>query len=226
MNKTYILYKAISPSNKIYIGITSMSLKDRIYGHYSSAKVNKRPFCVALIKYGKNIKWEVVEKNLNKEQAEKLEKSLILQYKSFDRQFGYNLSLGGLSGYIQSKEGKKRIGLTSKKRLNTQELRNKQTEHLFHKKIRNKAREEQKKYFQSDRHKQSIKNRKKRVFTREQLVSQAIKIGAKPFICNETGEKFILLSDAAKKYGLDKRCIHSILKQKRKTIKGFSFKYI
>jgi len=105
----YIVYKATSPSNKVYVGITRKSLKNRIGEHVSLSKSGKiRPFQCALKKYGNNFVWEVIESGLERSKAEELEKYYIKFYKSNDMQFGYNLSPGGLAGSIMSEEGKKR----------------------------------------------------------------------------------------------------------------------
>lgn len=41
-NKLFIIYKAVSPSNKIYIGITSKSLSDRKSVHKYDAIIAKK----------------------------------------------------------------------------------------------------------------------------------------------------------------------------------------
>src|ERR1035437_8925477 len=105
--ESYIIYKATSPSNKVYIGTTKKSLKERIGQHVSLSKTGKtRPFQCALKKYDYNFTWEIIESGLDKVKAEELEKHYIQFYKSTDRDNGYNLSPGGLSGSIMSEEGK------------------------------------------------------------------------------------------------------------------------
>ena len=103
----YIVYLATSPSNKVYVGITSKSLKIRKGQHISRAKKQDRnsPFLGALNKYNFNFKWEILEERLNQEETELAEKYYIAFFNSTDRQFGYNLSAGGLAGKIQSEDG-------------------------------------------------------------------------------------------------------------------------
>ena len=95
----YIVYKHITPNNKIYIGITSTSLKLRSGSNGYKYKRNKL-FYRAIQKYGwNNIKHEILFINLSKEDACKKEQELIELYKSNNAEYGYNLSSGGESGH-------------------------------------------------------------------------------------------------------------------------------
>jgi len=90
----YKVYKHIFPNNKIYIGVTSL-LKER---RWQLGKGYKRQIFLynAIQKYGwENIKHEVIFENLTKEEAEQKEIELIKQYKSNQREFGYNIESGG-----------------------------------------------------------------------------------------------------------------------------------
>lgn len=90
----FIVYKHTSPSNKVYIGITSKSVKER-WG-CSGRGYAGQPFYRAIQKYGwDNFKHEIVYSNLDKQSACEKEKELIALYNSTDPRFGYNVSLGG-----------------------------------------------------------------------------------------------------------------------------------
>lgn len=103
----YSVYMFIFPSNKVYVGLTKQSVKDRwrngnAYSH--SVFVNN-----AIKKYG----WENIEKvvlydDLTREQAMQKEIELIEWFNSTNREFGYNLSIGGesKSGVPMSEETK------------------------------------------------------------------------------------------------------------------------
>lgn len=81
-------------NNKKYIGITKQEPKDRWQnGHgYTGCIV----FHSAIKKYGwDNFEHIILMSNLSKEQACEAEKKLIKQYKTTNRNFGYNISLGG-----------------------------------------------------------------------------------------------------------------------------------
>lgn len=92
--KAYTVYVHISPNNKKYIGITSRKPIDR-WQNGQGYKKNKF-FYNCIKKYGwENIKHKILFEKLTKEEAEKKEKELIAFYKSNEREFGYNLSIGG-----------------------------------------------------------------------------------------------------------------------------------
>lgn len=91
----YIVYKHTTPNNKVYIGITKHDPKYRWLNNGRGYKVQST-FFNAILKYGWiNIKHEILYTNLTEEQALDKEEELIQQYKSYDRRYGYNISLRG-----------------------------------------------------------------------------------------------------------------------------------
>lgn len=99
----YCVYKHISPSNKTYIGITSEDPKRRWNaGHgYDHNTHFKR----AIDKYGwDNFIHEILFTGLEAEEAERIERELIAEYNSADKDFGYNLTDGGEKGKHHSPE--------------------------------------------------------------------------------------------------------------------------
>lgn len=107
LNKKFILYKATSPSGKIYIGITCGNLEDRKSKHkYTSNRMNKsHKFSNAIRKYGINgFKWEIIFDNLCKTEAIRLEIEYIKNYNTYKN--GYNSTRGGEGawGYKWKKE--------------------------------------------------------------------------------------------------------------------------
>lgn len=110
----YLVYKHTSPSNKVYIGITSKTAEERWscgYGYRKNDHFNK-----AIQKYGwKNIKHEILYENLSREEAEQKEKELIAFYNSNNRNYGYNNDNGGLSGDSIKTEEEKRHQSEDKK---------------------------------------------------------------------------------------------------------------
>ena len=78
--KEWCVYQHISPSKKVYIGITS-DLKNRWEGYGCNYKPCTK-FYNAIKKYGwNNISHKVLFKNLNKISAELIEIDLIYYYK-------------------------------------------------------------------------------------------------------------------------------------------------
>lgn len=104
-------------NNKIYIGKTIRTLKERQQEHLR--KVEKEPtyFHNSIIKYGKeNFIWEIIEECPN-EKANEREIFWIAQLETTNRNKGYNLTTGG-EGYELSQEIKDKISKanTGKKR--------------------------------------------------------------------------------------------------------------
>ena len=95
MSNNYIVYIHISPSDKVYIGITAFDSKYRWLNNGRGYK-NQTVFFNAIIKYGWiNFKHEILYEGLTKEEALNKEEELIRKYKSYDRRYGYNVSLRG-----------------------------------------------------------------------------------------------------------------------------------
>lgn len=92
-NKQYLVYKATSPSGKIYIGITAEDLSTRIHKHFYQAKRVKTKFASALNKYGQLIKWEILKSNISKNLSIRYESYFIRKLNTFKA--GYNSTKGG-----------------------------------------------------------------------------------------------------------------------------------
>lgn len=102
----YLVYKAVSPSGKVYVGITSRSLAVRSGQHYQEARAAKRRgksryFYNALIKYGPAMQWEVLEDRLlGLSVASLREKHFIALLQANNPVFGYNGTEGGDAGAV------------------------------------------------------------------------------------------------------------------------------
>lgn len=104
----FIVYKATSPSGKMYIGKTK-NLRFRITHHKSVArKFNRTPFQKALNKYQDKILFEELFTAFSEKDALHIEKELIKEFNSFVPN-GYNCTLGGegTSGRVGYWAGKK-----------------------------------------------------------------------------------------------------------------------
>ena len=113
----YLIYKAISPSGKIYVGMTSQALKRRVQRHYGRARSRRylrSHFQYALLKYGKQMVWEVLESGiLDLQTAQGREKHYISLLQTTDHQKGYNCSKGGQVGRPPARESEMRPVLRS-----------------------------------------------------------------------------------------------------------------
>lgn len=114
MTKTYKVYMHTTPNGKKYIGYTGQSLKSR-WGNGTNYKQHKQ-FYNAILKYGwDNIKHEILFETDNKEEALQKEMYYIELYKSNLREFGYNSSIGGESGFNGGHHSKNTIERIKKK---------------------------------------------------------------------------------------------------------------
>lgn len=96
----YCVYVHTTPSKKRYVGITKQNPKKR-WGNGNGYK--GQVFYKAVEKYGwDNIKHEILYSNLDEEEAKKIEKKLISDYKTLQRNYGYNASIGGDTGQTDS----------------------------------------------------------------------------------------------------------------------------
>lgn len=112
MKIIYIYQNKIN--NKIYIGQTK-NLKKRISDHkYKSLNIKyNHPFYNSIRKYGLDnfniVELEQVENNF----ADESEEFWIQFFRSWDREFGYNIELGGNKNKIVSEETKQKISNTN-----------------------------------------------------------------------------------------------------------------
>ncbi len=89
-----IVYLAISPSDRYYVGITKRGLKSRLWYHYyATQRGSKLPFHNCLRKYGKKVKFSILAEVDSWSEACILEKQYIKQYNS--KINGYNATDGG-----------------------------------------------------------------------------------------------------------------------------------
>ena len=92
---TYCVYKHTTPSGKVYIGKTKFA-DPRIRWKSGKGYGTNPYFTHAIEKYGwRNIKHEILAKNLTEEEAYWDEIFFIEMFDSFDRERGYNLTRGG-----------------------------------------------------------------------------------------------------------------------------------
>lgn len=107
------VYRHISPSGKIYIGITSRKVNLRWRSNGSGYKNNPHLWS-AIKKYGWcNFCHEVLYTNLDENEAKTIEIDLICYFESNNPKYGYNMTLGGegMLGYSHSKETKNKLRL-------------------------------------------------------------------------------------------------------------------
>lgn len=105
----YSIYKHTTPSGKIYIGLTSKEDPNDRWRNGSAYSKNEH-FRNAIRKYGwDNIKHEVLEAGLTRDQASEAEKKYISMFESHKPTKGYNLTEGGEKGVVFTEESRKKL---------------------------------------------------------------------------------------------------------------------
>lgn len=108
MSNKWIVYRHISPSNKVYVGITSIGTQRRWGKNGRNYLKNNQPlFANAILKYGwDNFIHEIILEGISESHAKYTEKYLIKWYKTHN--MSYNITDGGdgLLGVISSNKGK------------------------------------------------------------------------------------------------------------------------
>lgn len=251
--ESYFVYKHTAPNGKVYIGITRQNPEKRWskglgYNRYGI-------FHNAIKKYGwENIKHEILFFGLTKEEAKKKEIELIAQYKSTEREYGYNMSPGG-DIPSQTPEANKKRSQTMKTKWKETVYKENATAHMRGAKRSEQAceniRAAQKKRFENEEERKKIsiiQTGKKRSDEAKRKTSESLKIfysnpeNAKRIAdhqrepnrrthgrkvrCVETGKIYEVITDAAKEYGIDRRGISAVCRHKRKKVAGYTWEYV
>lgn len=217
MQNSFTVYKHTTPSEKVYIGITSQKATHRWgregHGYHTQAFGN------AVKKYGwDNIKHEVISTDLTREEAVALEKELIARYDATKRDKGYNCTSGGflcefneetkqkisksLTGRKLSEEHRKNIGLGAKGRTVSEETRVK-----IGAKHRNKVVSEKAKEHLRQGHQKQAKP-----------VTQLT-------IDGQVVAHYRSIGEASRAVGVEKVCIRHTCDGKHKTSAGYKWSY-
>lgn len=112
VQKNYCVYKHTNKSNgKVYIGLTGR--KPEYRWNNGNGYKNNPYFYSSIQKYGwDGFKHEIIKNNLTEQEAQELEISLISEFNSTDKNFGYNILPGGNLGTLGielSEETRKRM---------------------------------------------------------------------------------------------------------------------
>ncbi len=120
-----IIYKVTNTvNNKVYIGQTCNTLEYRRSQHERDCKYHRNSyFHEALLKYGfDKFVWEVIDSCNTQDGIDELEKMYIKEYRTTDKQFGYNLKQGGREGGLYNDECRKRLGESTKRKWQNPEI--------------------------------------------------------------------------------------------------------
>ena len=217
--RNYTVYKHVSPSNKVYIGITSKTPEKR--WRKGNGYWNNKYFYNAIQKYGwDNIKHEIVCSNLTKKEAEQKEIELIAYYDSANPKKGYNGDFGGVGSDSVTDAIKEKISRGNKGKIISKETRLKisnSTKGVKKAKFSKEALEKMSKSHigkkLSEETKEKIKENSKRIkVCQYSLGGELIEI--------YNGQR-----EAARKSNVDSSSISKCCKGKVKTAGGYIWKY-
>jgi group I intron endonuclease len=247
-----IIYRATSPSGKIYIGQTTEHIKKRISSHYYSSraqgsKAHSAKMGAALRKYGLDMKWECLYR-VPASELNDAEVAEINKHNSFKA--GYNSTAGGegIRGFRFSEE--------TKTKMSRAKIGRKMPEHVIQlNSIRNKGSGNPMYGTKmSEEHKQKlIRINTGRIVSEEERIHMSIAgIGVKNtethnanikaalrkvwgakgksfYVFNiETGElvgEWDTISECSERLDLTRANVGACLRGKRRSCKGYAFKY-
>lgn len=209
--KVWCVYRHTSPSGKVYIGITCQNPVHRWSGGWGY-RTNEY-FTRAIQKYGwKSFTHEILHEGLTKQEACAREIELIAYHRSNDRDFGYNILVGGELARAGCKHT-----LEARKKMSEARLRD---PNRFGRK------------FGEETLAKMSKNSKERWLNEEyrKRISEA-NLGEKSprahaVMCIETGEVFPCIRYASDKYGIQSSCISAACRGKIKTSGGYHWQYV
>lgn len=218
----YYVYEHVNSGNgKRYIGITKQKPEQR-WGHSGINYKSSPYFWSAICKYGwDSFEHNVLYSNLSQEDACEIERKLILEYKTQDKMFGYNIMEGGVAPTIPqevrqrmsnamrgnqnglgkpcSDEKKRKISEAQRGRRLTKEHRAKLSAAKKGKTHKSPSDETKKKI--SDSHKKN------------------------PVICTETQTVYPSIQECARQLEIPATTICACCKGRIKSIKGLHFQY-
>lgn len=214
----YIVYKHISPSNKIYIGITCRTPEKRWIN--GNGYKHNLYFTNSIKLYGWNsFTHEVLFENLTKDDAENLEILLISKYKSNMREFGYNLTAGGggRNSYKHSEETKIKIGNANRGNVHTEEQ----------KEVTRKVMKD--KYLNDEEYRNHLNNvNVGRIPSKETIEKYKLRNNKKVIQYSKDGIelcRYSKIKEAGDSTGINPRSISANCKGKLKSAGGYIWKY-
>jgi group I intron endonuclease len=224
----YCVYKHTNLVNgRVYIGITRQKPSRRWHGGWGYR--DQPLFWNAIQKYGwDGFSHEILRKGLTETEAYEMEKCYIELYKATDREFGYNISGGGVDETRFTLEYRENL----KKARRTRPPHSDETKmkiSLARRGLKHAPRtEEHCKHLSesltgrvfSDEHRKRISDSKKGVY------AGCNNPKARPVLCVETGKVYSCLLEAALDAGTNNHNISAACRGRLKTSGGYHWEYV
>lgn len=234
----YCVYMHTSPSGKRYIGMTGQKPSNRWVN--GKGYRGNTYFVNAIKKYGwDNIKHEILFSNLSKKEAMRLEQICIVLYRTRNRLYGYNITIGGecgsaglifteerrkeisqrLKGHAVSEETRQKISQKNKGRIVSDEQKRKLKEINtgFH-----HTKEVKKKISEFHKARYAIMSQEEKQIMSERFTG-ANNINARKVFCIETNTVYGSGSDAAKAIGCSPQNVTRCCRGETKSCSGYHF---
>jgi group I intron endonuclease len=239
-----IIYKITNEVNgKVYIGQTIRSIKKRWWEHKDDMSKSELPLYRAMRKYGvDNFTIEEIDGANSKSELNYKEVHYMYKFNSLDKNSGYNLRMGGSNGG-HSQETRDKISKIIRQ-MDVDGTRNipKGSDSFLYKnthrkgvKLSQETRDKISKVQMGKKAKKSTKQKmskthKKRMENPElrKRISQTLRKTStlkKPIVRSD-GVEFESISECARQMGTTSPDLWATLNGKRKTHKGYSFKYL
>ena len=220
--KNYKIYKYTSPSGKVYIGQTCQTIANRARKNGERYKECTH-FWRAIQKYGwENFTLDILEDNLNSQEANEKEAYYISLYDSTNPKKGYNLKEGGnqakMSDEIKKKLSKARLGMhhseATKEKISNA-LKNKPKSEEHKKKLSEAAKNRDSNGFANHKHSEE---------TKQKIADK----NSKAVFCVETGIIYKSAAEACRALGKKSNHISDCINNpdRYKTFAGYHWKRI
>lgn len=214
----YSVYKHTAPNGKVYIGITGKDPEKRWLN--GRGYQNNPHFSYAIKFYGwGNIKHEILQTGLTKEQAEKEEVRLIALYDSTNQDRGYNCTNGGEEIGKHTEQTKRRMSEIRHRQYASGELIHPMLGKHFSEQSKAKMRAAHKGKTLTEEHKRKIGQSCKGLLAGDKNPM------AKSVQCVETGEIFTTVTEAARSVGISRQAICRQIKGLSKSAGGYKWRY-
>jgi group I intron endonuclease len=223
-NCIYLIHNLIN--NKVYIGQT-INMWERIPTHiYDSKKVNK-PLSKSIRKHGlNNFKVYVLEKDLDKKEMDIVETAFISTYKSYDREFGYNVLKEAKTpkGIKHTFEAINKIKETWNKSNYRENISNKVREQWKNEEWKKDILEKRKKSMSTSEYKQRRSEISRNTYKRDCIRNER-KVCQLDIKTLDIIETFNSIKEAEIKTGISRGDISNCCRGKRRNVGGYKWRY-
>ena len=232
-----VIYMITFPNGKRYVGLTATSFEERKASHISHRRTSNLPVHNALERYLGSEEWEVVAEGENWDELTQLEIYYIDKYKTHTSLNGYNLTFGGdgTVGYEHTDEQRQKNSVAKQKYFSDSKNRIKQSIATKNAYATNPQQAERHSQFQKLRfsdpqeRERVAQGMREYLSDKENLRKHAMQRGAKEFLVETKDGIFVGVwltqNQCARDLNLSVSHVNQCLKGKRKTHKGYVFKY-